>query len=82
MPFHAFHYPFTLRVPPRWKLIHGCLRMATVRLVMHREEGVVPRWWRARRARRAEERRRVRLVWSFIGALRDGRWNGNWDWAA
>ena len=39
--FQNFHYPFSLPIPPRWKLIHGCLRTATVRLLTNSEDGFV-----------------------------------------
>ncbi|KJA15949.1 hypothetical protein HYPSUDRAFT_207454 [Hypholoma sublateritium FD-334 SS-4] len=45
--FQDFHYPFSLPIPPRWKLIHGCLRTATVRLLTNSEDGLVPQAWRA-----------------------------------
>ena len=44
--FQDFHYPFSLPIPPRWKLIHGCLRTATVRLLTNSEDGLVPQAWR------------------------------------
>ena len=44
--FQNFHYPFSLPIPPRWKLIHGCLRTATVRLLTNSEDGLVPQAWR------------------------------------
>ncbi|KAF9484925.1 hypothetical protein BDN70DRAFT_890559 [Pholiota conissans] len=70
MMFQAFHYYFTLKIPPRWKLIHGCLRMSTVRLLLHRDEGFVPRWWRERQRLRAADRRRVELVYCWVAARR------------
>lgn len=45
--FQDFHYPFSLPIPPRWKLIHGCLRTATVRLLTNSDDGLVPKAWRA-----------------------------------